>query len=62
VKGGLMLKTLKIFDEADAKLTSVVGRLIAESGKMKTYSDGILEKSVMLSPDLLDEIEFHQKE
>jgi len=53
------LKTLKISDEAHAKLTSVVGRLIAETGKMKTYSDAIeaiLRKSVML-PELLDEVE-----
>jgi len=54
------LKTLKVSDEAHAKLTSVLGRLMAESGKMKTYSDAIdaiLDKSVMLSPDLLDEVE-----
>jgi hypothetical protein len=54
------LKTLKISDEAHAELTSVVGRLMAETGKMKTYSDAIeavLDKSVMLSPNLLDEVE-----
>lgn len=54
------MKTLKVSDEAHAKLTSVLGRLMAESGKMKTYSDAIdaiLDKSVMLSPDLLDEVE-----
>jgi len=54
------LKTLKIADEAHAKLTSIVGRLMAETGKMKTYSDGIeaiLDKSVMLSPELLREVE-----
>jgi hypothetical protein len=50
----------KISDEAHAKLTSVVGRLMAETGKMKTYSDAvesILSKSVMLSPQLLKEVE-----
>jgi hypothetical protein len=55
-----MLKTLKVSDEAHAKLTSVVGRLMAETGKMKTYSDAIealLTKSVILSPELLDEVE-----
>jgi hypothetical protein len=55
-----LLKTLKISDEAHAKLTSVVGRLIANTGKMKTYSDAIealLSKSVMLSPELLSQIE-----
>jgi hypothetical protein len=54
------LKTLKISDEAHAKLTSVVGRLMAETGKMKTYSDAIealLTKSVILSPELLDQVE-----
>jgi hypothetical protein len=54
------LKTLKISDEAHAKLTSVVGKLMAETGKMKTYSDAIeaiLSKSVMLSPEVLDHVE-----
>ena len=54
------MKTLKISDEAHAKLTSVVGRLMADTGKMKTYSDAIealLSKSVMLSPELLDQVE-----
>jgi len=50
---------------AHAKLTSVVGRLMAETGKMKTYSDAIeaiLNKSVILSPELLDEVESFMKE
>ena len=54
------MKTLKISDEAHAKLTSIVGRLMAETGKPKTYSDAIealLSKSVLLSPRLLEEIE-----
>jgi hypothetical protein len=49
----MKLKTLKISDEAHVKLTSVVGKLMAESGKTKTYSDAIeaiLSKSVVLSP------------
>ena len=53
------MKTLRISDEAHAKLTSVLGRLMAETGKTKTYSDAIeaiLNKSVMLSPELLDEV------
>ena len=56
---------LKISDETHAKLTSVVGRLMAETGKMKTYSDAIetmLSKSVMLSPQLLDQVEIFMKE
>lgn len=54
------MKTLKISDEAHVKLTSIVGTLMAETGKMKTYSDAIeaiLNKSVMLSPKLLEEVE-----
>ena len=54
-----LLKTLKISDEAHAKLTSVVGRLMAETGKMKTYSDAIealLSKSVILSPELIGQV------
>jgi hypothetical protein len=53
------LKTLKISDQAHAEFTSVVGRLMAETGKMKTYSDAIeamLSKSVMLSPELLEQV------
>jgi hypothetical protein len=62
---GFDLKTLRISDGAHAKLTSVVGRLMAETGKMKTYSDAIeaiLSKSVMLSPELLGEVESFIKE
>ena len=54
------MKTLRISDEAHAKLTSVVGRLMAETGKMKTCSDAIeaiLNKSVMLSPEVLDHLD-----
>ena len=53
------MKTLKISDEAHAKLTSVVGRLMAETGKTKTYSDAIdalLSKSVILPAELLDQV------
>lgn len=54
------MKTLKISDEAHAKLTSVVGRLMAETGKMKTYSDAIeamLSRSVIMSTELVDNVE-----
>lgn len=59
-KLGFALKTLRISEGAHAKLTSLVGRLMAETGKMKTYSDAIeaiLSESVILSPDLLMEVE-----
>jgi len=56
---------LKISDEAHGKLTSVIGRLMAETGKMKTYSDAIeamLSRSVILSPELLDDVETFMKD
>ena len=59
------MKTLKISDEAHDRLTSVLGRLIAETGKMKTYSDAIvamLSKSVILSPEFLSQVETFMKE
>jgi hypothetical protein len=59
------VKTLKISDEAHAKLTSLVGRLMAETGKTKTYCDAIealLSKSVILSQELLDQVESFIKE
>ena len=59
------MKTLKISDEAHDRLTSVLGRLVAETGKMKTYSDAIevvLSRSVMLSPELMSQIETFTKE
>lgn len=59
------MKTLKISDEAHSKLTSIVGRLMAETGKTKTYSDAIealLSKSVILSPELLNQVESFIKE
>jgi hypothetical protein len=65
VRRELKVKTLKISDQAHAKLTWVVGRLMAETGKMKTYSEEIeamLNKSVMLSPELLDVVESFIKE
>ena len=54
------MKTLKISDETHGRLTSVLGRLVAETGKMKTYSDAIeamLNKSVILSPELVSQVE-----
>lgn len=59
------MKTLRISDEAHDRLTSVLGRLMAETGKMKTYSDAIeamLSKSVILSPELLDQVEVFIRE
>jgi hemerythrin len=54
------MKTLKVSDKLHAELTAVVGQLIAESGKTKTYEDAIealLHRFVVIPPDLAREIE-----
>ena len=54
------MKTLKVSDKLHAELTAVVGQLIAESGKTKTYEDAIealLHRSMVIPPDLAREIE-----
>jgi hypothetical protein len=53
------MKTLKISDPIHSKLTAIVGQLMAESGKSKTYEDAIaalLGRSVVLPPELLSQI------
>lgn len=54
------MKTLRISDEAHAKLTGLLGTLMAQTGKMQTYTDSIealLNGSVVLPPELLHEVE-----
>ncbi len=54
------MKTLKISDQLHAELTAIVGQLIAESGKAKTYEDAVdalLHRSVVMPPEVLREIE-----
>jgi len=54
------MKTLKISDNVHQKLTSLLGELMAQTSKMQTYQDAIqamLNRSVMLPPELLAEIE-----
>ena len=54
------MKTLKVSDKLHAELTAVVGQLIAESGKTKTYEDAVaalLHRSVVMPPELVREIE-----
>jgi len=53
------MKTLRIPDEAHEKLTSLVGELTAQSGKMQKYADAIaqlLDSSIILPKDLLIEV------
>jgi hypothetical protein len=52
--------TLTISDDVHRKLTSALGALMAETGKMQTYDDALdalLSKSVILPEQLLVEIE-----
>ena len=54
------MKTLRISDQLHAELTGLVGQLIAESGKIKTYEEAIetiLHRSVVMPPELLQEID-----
>jgi len=54
------MKTLRISDEIHRKLTATVETLMAQTGKMQTYQDAIeamLNRSVILPPELLAEIE-----
>jgi len=53
------MKTLRIEDDTHQKLTSLVGELTAQSGKMQTYADAItsvLETSIILPENLIEEI------
>ena len=54
------MKTLRISDDIHRKLTATVGTLMAQTGKMQTYQDAIeamLNRSVILPPELLAKIE-----
>jgi len=53
------MKTLRISDSVHRKLATL-GTLMAQTGKMQTYQDAIeamLNRSVILPPELLAEIE-----
>jgi hypothetical protein len=54
------MKTLRISDETHRKLTATLGTLMAQTGKLQTYSDAIealLNCSITLQPELLAEVE-----
>jgi hypothetical protein len=54
------MKTIEISDGAHRKVTSTLGTLVAQTGKIQTYQDAIeamLKQSVKLTPELLAEIE-----
>jgi uncharacterized protein (UPF0305 family) len=54
------MKTLRISDETHRKLTATLGTLMAQTGKLQTYSDAIealLNCSIILRLELLAEVE-----
>jgi len=60
-----MVKTLKISDDAHEKLTALLGELTAQTRTMQTYADAIealLNRSVILPTQLLEEVEKTIKE
>jgi hypothetical protein len=59
------MKTLRISDETHKKLTATLGTLMAQMGKLQTYSDAIealISRSIILHPDLLAEVEKYIEE
>ena len=54
------MKTLKISDQLHTELTSIVGQLISESGKIKTYenaNEAPLHRSIVLPAEFMLEVE-----
>ncbi len=54
------MKTLKISDHLHTKLTTILGQLMEESEKSKTYEDvieALVGKAAVLPPELLLEID-----
>jgi Arc/MetJ-type ribon-helix-helix transcriptional regulator len=57
---GINMKTLRVSDDAHQKLTAMLGEITAQTMKMQTYTDAIeslLSQSVILPPELLNEIQ-----
>ena len=53
------MKTLKVQDEIHEKLTTLVGEMTAESGKLQTYADALtklLETSIVFPEALVQKI------
>ena len=54
------MKTLRISDDIHQKLTALLGELTAQTSRLQTYQDAIealLNQSVLLPPELLNEVE-----
>lgn len=53
------MKSLRISEDIHQKLTSLLGQLMAQTGKMQTYQDvirALTDESLMLPPELLGQI------
>ena len=53
------MKTLRVQDEVHEKLTTLVGELTAQSGRLQTYADALMsliETSIVLPDELIAEI------
>jgi len=53
------MKTVRVEDEIHGRLTTLVGELTAQSGKLQTYTEALtklLETSIMLPEDLAEEV------
>jgi Arc/MetJ-type ribon-helix-helix transcriptional regulator len=54
------MKSLRISEDIHQKLTSLLGQLMAQTGKMQTYQDvirALTNESLMLPPELLGQIQ-----
>jgi intergrase/recombinase len=54
------LKTIRISEASHNELTRLLGKMMAKTGKPKTYRDvidALTERSVILSADLLERID-----
>ncbi len=60
------MKTVRVSDEMHALLTARKGQLIAETGKMQTFTDvlvALMKRSLWSKPELLSQVEeFIQKQ
>ena len=54
------MKTIKVSDRSHARLTAILGQIIALSGEMRNYSDAVdavLEEAVLIPIDFAREIQ-----
>jgi len=54
------MKTLRVSDDAHRMLTRLLGEMMAQSGKAKTFSDvieALVSRSVLLPPEVVRDVE-----